>query len=283
MKNSLEIGSIRDLLPQADSTKLSLDIYRETGFFVLRNVIPAEQIQQWQGEWNAFYAERLENRRDVDPFNPVAVHEQIPESLSQIHKCPQLLDAMQQVYPDIALFMQRFVIKDKNSRSPVFVHQDFCYDFGWPDKTTVFIPLSVSNKDNGGISFYPGTHHFGYLGDAGETNTAILGDDWPLVCPSLEPGDVALLHTCTWHCSPPHVSGPDRILVQATFQPANDPSSVELLRGEWKTKFRLAGHIPRDSFFVRSRASRLRELQTRLNELESRDKTTQPESAGEVA
>jgi hypothetical protein len=277
--NTLEIGSIRNLIPKADSKELSLDVYRETGFFVLRSVIPESQIREWQHEWDRFYTESLANRRDVDPFNPVAVHEQIPEVLSQIHKCPQLLDVMQLVYPDLALFMQRFVIKDERSRDPVFVHQDFCYDFGWPDKTTVFIPLSACNQDNGGISCYPGTHHFGYLGDAGETNTKILGDDWPLVCPSLEPGDLCLMHTCTWHCSPPHVHGPDRILVQATFQPASDPSGVALLRGQWKTKFRLNGNVPRESFFVRSRASRLRELQTQLSQL----KHLETSGAGELS
>ena len=260
-----DIGDIRDLIPKADSERLSVDVYRQTGFFVVRRVIPQDQIRGWQLEWERFYTEKLANNRNVDPYNPVMVHEQLPPKLAEIHKCPQLLDVMQQVYPDLALFMQRIVIKDRTSRKAVFVHQDFCYDYGWPEKTTVFIPLSVSNKDNGGISFYPGTHHFGYLGDAGEINTEILSRDWPLVCPLLEPGDIALLHTCAWHCSPPPVSGPDRILVQATFEPASDPSAVVLLRGKWQRRFGLHG-IPREKFFLRSRSSRLRDLQAQVGE-----------------
>ena len=263
-----DIGSIRDEIPKADAEELSLEVYRQTGFFVVRRVIPEERIREWQTKWDRFYADTLEHDRDVDKYNPVDVREQTPTELADIHKCPQLLDVMEKVYPDLALFKQRFVIKDHNSRAPVFVHQDFPYDYGMLDKTTVFIPLSVSNKDNGGISFYPGTHHFGYMGDAGEVNTALINSEWPLICPSLEPGDIALCNTCTWHCSPPHVRGPDRILVQATFQPANDPSSVALLRGEWKTKFRLGG-LPRGDFFVRSRSGRLRELQAQVNRFES--------------
>ena len=262
----IEIGDIRDLILKADSEKLSPDIYRETGFFIVRQAIPEDRIRLWQREWNRFYRGELAGDRTVDRFNPVHLHEKLPPVLAEIHKCAELLDVMQLLYPDLALFMQRFVIKDHNSRTPVFAHNDFCYDYGWPEKTTVFIPLSVSNKENGGISFYPGTHHFGYLGDAGELNTEIIGPDWPLVCPTLEPGDIALCHTCTWHCSPPHVSGPDRILVQATFQPASDPSSTALLRGEWRTRYRLSA-LPRDKFFVRCRSSRLRELQAKVDQI----------------
>jgi len=262
--DSIDIGDLRELISKADSNELDPGIYREVGFFIVRRVISDVTVEQWQNQWRKFHEMQRLRERKIDPFNPVHVHEAVPTGLAEIHKCPALLDVMEALYPDLALFMQRFVIKDHNSRSPVFVHNDFCYDYGWPEKTTVFIPLSVSNFENGGISFYPGTHHFGYLGDAGEVNTEILGPDWPLICPSLYPGDIALCHTCTWHCSPPHINGPDRILVQATFQPASDPSSTALLRGKWKTRYRLS-ELSRDKFFKRSRSTRLRELQTQVD------------------
>lgn len=266
----IEIGDIRDLIPEADSESLLTEIYRETGFFIVRNLIPKYHIDFWQSEWERFYTDELADGRRVDPFNPVHVHERLPRTLSEIHKCSEILDVMQLLYPDLALFMQRFVIKDHASATSVFPHNDFCYDYGWPEKTTVFIPLSISTKENGGICFYPGTHHFGYLGDAGQVNTDIIEPDWPLVCPTLEPGDIALCHTCTWHCSPRPVSGPDRVLVQATFQPASDPSSTALLRGEWRTRYKLAS-LSRERFFVRSRSSRLRELQAKVDQIEGND------------
>ncbi len=263
-----EIGDIREDIPKADSDTFSPDIYRNTGFFVLRGVVPPEQVRHWQQEWATFYTRTLEGKRQVNPFNPVHVFEEPPEALAQVHAFPAILDEVQKLYPDLALFMQRFVIKDGNSRKPVFPHSDFAYDYGWPEKTTVFIPLSPSNESNGGISFYPGTHHFGYMGDAGEVNTDLLSPDWPLICPDLEPGDIALCHTCTWHCSPAFVSGPDRILVQATYQPASDPSSTLLLRGQWRMRYRLSD-LPRDAFFVRSRATRLKELQAQVDRLDT--------------
>ena len=264
----LEIGEIADSIALADGVALDLAIYRRVGFFVVRGAIPERQVSRWQAEWARFQSEALGEGRDVNKFNPVHLNEEAPKSLAEIYKCPELLDVLEQVYPDLALFMQRFVIKDCHSRAPVFLHNDFCYDYGWPEKTTVFIPLSPSNEKNGGISFYPGTHHLGYLGDAGECNRDLLSPDWPLVCPDLEPGDIALCHTCTWHCSPPHTDGPDRILVQATFQPSDDPSSTVLLRGSWKGFYNLSG-IPRDAFFSRSRSSRLCELQNEVDQLKS--------------
>ena len=266
--NKLRIGDERDLIHSADSDVFSLDIYRETGFFVVRNVVPKETVRSWQNAWAEFYAETLSSNRKVDPFNPVHVHEQTPDDLASIHRTPEILDVLEGVYPDLALFMQRFVIKDAKSRGKVFVHSDFGYDYGWPEKTTTFIPLSPSNERNGGISFYPGTNHLGYMGDVGEVNLNLLDDSWPLVCPSLQPGDIALCHTCTWHFSPPYQSGPDRVLVQATYQPSSDPSSTALLRGEDKARYLMSG-IPRDKFFARSRSSRLRELQQELDKLKS--------------
>lgn len=260
-----DIGDIRQLIPEADSGSFAPEIYRQTGFFVLRGAVPQDQIQAWQQEWEAFNAKVLAGKRKVDPFNPVHVHEATPDALAQIHAHASILDVMERLYPDLALFMQRFVIKDSSSRKPVFPHSDFAYDYGFPEKTTVFVPLSPSNKDNGGISFYPGTNHFGYMGDAGEVNTGILAPDWPLICPELEPGDIALCHTCTWHCSPAYSSGPDRILVQATYQPASDPSSTRLLRGEWQTRYRLS-ELPRERFFTRCRSSRLKELQAQVDQ-----------------
>ncbi|MCV6592321.1 MAG: phytanoyl-CoA dioxygenase family protein [Silicimonas sp.] len=262
----LEIGAERELIPLADAEEFSPEIYRETGFFVVRNVIPAATVAAWQEAWRAFYEESRMKDRKVNPFNPVHVHEAAPDVLANVFRTPEILDTLERLYPDLALFMQRFVIKDANSRGNVFVHGDFAYDYGWPEKTTTFIPLSVSNKMNGGISFYPGTHHFGYMGDAGEANTALLSDDWPKLTPTLNPGDIALCHTCTWHYSPPFRAGSDRILIQATYQPSNDPSSTQFLRGENRVRYALS-RLPRDQFFVRSRSSRLRELQDQVDRL----------------
>jgi hypothetical protein len=256
--------AMRALIPMLDSKVFSIDAYRSAGCFVVRGAVPAAQVAQWQLAWQDFSA-RFQQRK-VDPYNPVVVHEDVPPVLAEIHRCPSILDVMEQIYPDLALYQQRFVIKDAQSRTPVFLHQDFGYDHGWPEKTAVFVALSTANAENGGLILYPGTHAIGYLGDTGEISEDFIGPDWPRICPSLEPGDLLLMHECTWHGSGPHRLGVDRILVQITYQPADDPTGVALLRGERSTGLQV-GQVSRDRIFVRSRASRLRELQAEVNSL----------------
>lgn len=265
MKNYVPAGDVLGCVSQLDAHQFSPDLYRTGGVFVLRQAIPDTVIRTWQAAWSQFCADVLGNRQ-VDPFNPVVVREAAPPPLCDIHRCAPLLDVVEQVYPDLALYMQRFVVKDRQSRTPVFLHQDVGYDIGWPEKTSVFVPLSLVNRDNGGLVLYPGTHALGYMGDAGELNRELLDPAWPALCPAFDPGDIVLMHECTWHGSGPHVSGPDRVLVQITYQPASDPTGVELLRGRWRTAYRLAD-VPRERFFTRSRASRLRELQAEVERL----------------
>lgn len=261
-------GDIFDCVARLDGRVFSPDVYCEAGVFVLRRAIPDMVVRTWQAAWSQFCAHVLAGGRRVDPYNAVVVNEAVPPPLSEIYRCDALLDVLERVYPDLALYMQRFVVKDHKSRTPVFLHQDVGYDIGWPEKTSAFVPLSPVNRDSGGLVLYPGTHALGYMGDAGELNRELLDPAWPAVSPALDPGDILLMHECTWHGSGPHVGGPDRVLVQITYQPASDPTGVELLRGRWRTAYRLADH-PRDRFFTRSRVSRLRELQAEVDRLKA--------------
>jgi hypothetical protein len=247
-------------MPFIDSAGLSAEHYRRLGVAVVRKAVPAVLINSWCDAWQKFYEAHLVHGRKVDPYNPVVLQEEAPQILNEIHMHPVLVDLMGKLYPDVALYMQRFLIKDRQSQEPVFLHQDCCYDIGWLEKTSMFLPLSIMNSDNGGLMFYPGTHLLGYLGDAGELNSEILEPDWPIVHPEVEPGDVVLMHECTWHSSGSFVQGYDRIVVQITFQPAGDPSGTKLLRGKSSTSMGL-GSIDRERLFIRNRSSRLRELQ----------------------
>ena len=255
---------ISEILPQIDSHIFSACLFRSAGLFVVRGAIPATAVAQWQSAWREFYLEKLSSGRSVNRFNPVAVDECPPQVLADIHRNPALLDIVEEAFgPDIALYNQRFVIKDAHSRGPVFLHQDFPYHLGWPTKASAFVPLTPVFPENGGMVFYPGTHQFGYLGDAGEINPSLLGPEWPMFSPSLEPGDVVLMNSLTWHSSGPHTSGPDRVLVDVIYQPADDPSGVALLRGKWKTEIFLNRKTA--DIFSRSRVSRLIDMQRELD------------------
>ncbi len=272
-KKRIAAGEIRKLLPLLDSATFSNDVFAATGIFVIRQVISAPILHEWQLAW-AQFTERLrtEGGRNVNRFNPVAVDETPPPPLADMHKHAALLDIVQEAFgPDIALYNQRFVVKDKDSLGPVFTHQDYCYHRGWPVKASAFVALSPMTPENGGMIFYPGTHQFGYLGDAGEIDPKVLGPNWPELTPSLEPGDVALMNSCTWHRSGPHVAGPERVLADIIYQPADDPSGAALLSGQWRTEL-FFNELSGKNLFKSCRSGRLRELQQKIDNFEG----TQP-------
>ena len=47
------------------------------------------------------------------------------------------------------------------------------------NKMSMFLALSNVDKTNGAMTYYSGTHKFGYLGDAGIINENLLDKDWP--------------------------------------------------------------------------------------------------------
>lgn len=228
------------------------DTFDRDGYVVVRSALPMNDIHDWQSAWFTY----AQTPRKVE-FNPVAVNGPFPEPLASIYKHPALLDLVEQVFgPDIALYNHRFVVKDKDSRGPVFLHHDTPYHIGWPTKLSCFVPLTIVDN-NGAMLFWPGTHRYGYLGDAGEIRRDVIEMKWH--SPVLHPGDVVLMHSACWHESWAHKSGPDRVMVDTIMQPANDPSGIELLRGQWRCEPQpwLRGN----NIFIRSRSSRLRELQ----------------------
>lgn len=210
--------------------------------------------------WQKFY----DPDRTTD-FNKVAINGPFPEQLTALYRHKAVLDVMMQAFgQDIALYNFRFVVKDRHARDSVFLHQDTPYHVGWPQKASLFIAFTEVTRDNGGLVFYPQTHRYGYLGDAGSllrpTESAAATHY------AMRPGDAILMHSATWHESLPHVSGPDRVIADIIFQPASDPSGVELLRGQWRTKVFLDRDKP---IFVRSRVSRIKELEAEVARLKA--------------
>jgi hypothetical protein len=75
------------------------------------------------------------------------------------------------------------------------------------------------------------------------------------------------MHSATWHGSHPFSQGPNRILADIIYQPADDPSGVALLRGQWQTDLRIDKDM-KARLYKRSRVIRLVELQEKLDAAE---------------
>ena len=260
------IAKLAALKSQCTGPVFNREIYLQTGAFVVTGAFPMNAVGPWLSSWSAFYQSRL-NERKVNRFNPVTIDEEPPEDLKAMYRDSRLLDIAEQIFgPDIALFNFRFIIKDKYSRGPVFRHQDLPYHMGYMDRASFFVPLSRANASNGALSFVLGTHHFGYLGDAGEILDAVLDPDWPILSPDLSPGDLVVMHSSLWHESGPHSQGEDRVMADICLQPASDPSGIEILRGDAATEYRIPAAL-RGKIFKRSRVSRLAELQSQVDAL----------------
>jgi hypothetical protein len=274
----LNAEEIRELLPRCDSRTFDPELYKKTGYFVLRQAIPPDVIIKWQVAWQNFRNQHLNGGRQLDGSNPVSVQEteSILESCSkdvaaflEIIRSPHLLDLAEKIYgPDFGVYYWRFLMKDQHARKPVFLHQDFGYNIGWPDKTSFLIPFTQANAENGGMIFCPGTHAYGYLGNAGTIAADKFGD-WPQVCPDIMPGDIVFMHCLTWHASGVHASGVDRVMMQVVYQPADDPSTQTLVRGEWKTNvfFDLKR---RQEYFTRSYITQLVTLYSELGDMKGK-------------
>jgi Phytanoyl-CoA dioxygenase (PhyH) len=260
------VAKLAALKSQCTGSAFNREIYAQTGVYVVTGAFPTDAVGPWLSSWSDFYRTRL-TERQVYRFNPVAVTEEPPEDLKAIYRDSRLLDIAEQIFgADIALYNFRILIKDKHSRGPIFRHHDLCYHMGYMNRASFFVPLSRANRGNGALSFILGTHHFGYLGDAGELLDAVLDPDWPILSPELSPGDLVVMHSALWHESGPHSQGEDRVMADICLQPASDPSGIEILRGEATSEYRIPEAL-RGKVFKRSRVSRLAELQSQVDAL----------------
>lgn len=252
---------IKSLFLHLDSKEFNVDVYNKTGLFIVRQLIPQETISKWQSLWNKFHTEVLSHRK-IDTANPVNVTDQPPGELGKIYSTPELVNLSVKVHgKNTALYNQRFVIKDSLNPNKVMLHQDSCYHLGYLNKCSFFVPIFDVGSFNGGLEFYPGTHKYGYLGDAGEINPEGFVDKWDKISPTIYPGDVVVMHSSLWHSSPPNESKTDRILVDIITQPANDPTGEVLLNGVWETDLKYNKNNP-PQYFKSSRILKLKKLTT---------------------
>ncbi len=262
--NSPEL--VNSLISRIESTQFDKSVYDKTGLFIVRDALPKDLIKEWQDEWKVFYESSLAGGRNVNVNNPVDLKEKLPSKLANLYKNDILLDFAEQVFgKNVALYNHRFVIKDKFSPGEVFLHNDYCYHLGSPSKASFFVPLSYAGKKNGGLTFYLGTHKYGYLGDAGEIDPDQFAEKWPQVTPELQPGDFTIMNSSIWHKSGINEAGIDRIVADIILQPANDPSGTELLRGKWETDFFIS-HDNIAKYFKNSRVKKIIALSEKVKQ-----------------
>ncbi|WP_068082698.1 phytanoyl-CoA dioxygenase family protein [Polycladidibacter stylochi] len=218
--------------------------YLADGVQVLRGVFQADELaparQQWRNFAGQVEAEGLERQ---DRF----LLGSLSGDIAKVCEHSKLLDMTQEILgEDIALYMNRLLVKDAVWCGEVCVHQDQPYFNGSPQKVAFFIPLEPCSAidGNGGLSFVLGSHHYGTL-----ERGAIQLQEWPpmeILSPSLEVGDVVVMDFLSWHYSEAAVTADARPLLQIVYQNACDGSysgqsfgvaEPRLMRGAWQTQY----------------------------------------------
>lgn len=92
----------------------------------------------------------------------------------------------------------RIVRKDRQNTQSVLLYQNICYQLGEVEGYPFFIQLTECNYSNGALAVYPGTHNFGYQGDAGAINE-IMPRIYPKIETSVSPDDILIMYSGTWH------------------------------------------------------------------------------------
>jgi hypothetical protein len=253
------VGKLRQLALECEGRSVDPGLFRETGLFILRGIFS----ENFMVQYRALMCEIGVLSQARNKFNAVDIQTDNSQ-LRALAKHPALSGEINRIFGDnIALYGFRFVVKDAVNSGAVFPHNDIGYHLGFMRRCSAFVAITDCSASNGGMEFFPGTHNFGLLADAGHINLDVLCPNWPTVAPDLKSGDVVLMNSSLWHRSGENISGADRILADIHYQPADDPSGLELITGQWQTEYR----IPREllgQLFVRSRVSRLKQLEAEL-------------------
>ena len=267
MKVSKISAPIADLTAFVESKKYSGEILdhnalKFSGIFILRNALSKQLIEKYT---QAYFEGIAGSALRRTPFHLTQVEVAADHFLTKIVDEPEFVSIAATFFNgNVGNDFIRIVKKDDRDTMPVFLHQDTCYQIGGFERYSLFIALTDCNQENGGLSAYPGTHNFGYLGDAGEI-ADLLPAGYPVVRTDLEAGDIFIMHSATWHESSENLSRSNRVYLEVHLQSADEPTTKRVICGkrQSKWKFELTG----DEIFTTCRKSKLNNLYAQIQEL----------------
>lgn len=247
--------------------KLDWDVLNFLGLFVVKGVLSPKTLNKY---FNIYQTDMRSGDLKKNEAHLTEVPVEMGHALRQIIAEPEFLKLASQFFGgQVGSDYIRVVKKDADSGDPVFLHQDSSYQVGWQECYSLFIALTPCHYENGGLVLHPGTHHFGYLGDAGEIRD-FLPEDYPRVRTSLEPGDALIMHTSTWHQSPANTTKEDRVYLEVHLRHIDEPSSLMDVCGTRTSPWRLT--LNGDDLFVSSRVQRLKALYEERDALRKKGK-----------
>ncbi|MFM8433744.1 MAG: phytanoyl-CoA dioxygenase family protein [Planctomycetia bacterium] len=233
-----------------DLDRTVLDDY---GVFVLRGCVDADVVAKYLQAYTVYKASDSFDR-NTKHLTEVRLAEGHP--MTDIIHEPALRRLASELFPGGAgIYNIRLLKKDAEDASPVFLHQDFGYEYGSLDRYSLFVPLTECSIENGALAFVPGSHKFGYLGDAGAIQESLVPHDLETITPTASPGDIIVMNTCTWHRSGANEARTERVYYDIRLNPAEDPASRFTLEDGLEREYEL--NYRSENLFVNSRLQRL--------------------------
>jgi hypothetical protein len=234
-------------------------ILNELGFFILRNYFSKELIEKYR---EFYYQYKIHDSFDRTKNHLTEVRFSLENPLAEILKELEFQNLAKQFFQgNVGLYNIRIVKKDAQDILPVFLHQDIGYQYGFFERYSIFIPLTKCYQENGAISFYPGTHQFGFLGDAGEISD-ILPPELIKPTPDLFPGDVVIMNSALWHKSSQNQTKEERVYFDIHVNDANDPATKVVLTGSRSSEYEF--DYNHDVVFKNSRTQRLKVMYAKI-------------------
>ncbi len=242
-----------------EGTAVCFNQLEKFGFFILRNAIPDALVNKY---YNIYQRDLGTDSLKKDSYHITKVEIGDENPLREIVKEKEILNVTKNFFNgNVGCDWIRVVKKDSSNNKAVFLHQDTGYQIGGFERFSFFTALSTCTSKNGSLNLWPGTHHLGYLGDAGELNKC-LPVDFPTVCPDLMPGDILVMHSALWHDSPPNVDGTERIYLEFHIQHINEPTTRYEMHGKRTNPWRFSiseKQLP-DALFKSSRVQRIKSM-----------------------
>jgi hypothetical protein len=262
--NKLEapVSKLQDVVNSNEfiGEKIDFGILDFLGVFVLRNAYKKETIDKY------FTAYLDKEGLEKVPFHMTQVEIHKEHLLNQIVHEPETIAIISQFFKgNVGNDYVRVFKKDSVDTKPVFLHQDISYMMGDFDRYSLFISLTDNDEDNGSLIAFPGTHHFKYLGDAGEISEYVLPDGYPKIITKTHAGDIFIMHSAVWHGSPQNKNLKDRVYLEIKISDANDPTTHNVICGERTSEW--SNLLSADAIFVNSRSQRLKNLYQQLNDI----------------
>lgn len=233
----------------AGTPQIDWDAFERDGVLFIPGFFNPDEAHRMQAGWlDVVRGAQQAQLKRADRF----IFGVLPGMVGDIYRHPKLVDAARAYCgDDVALYMNRILLKDAGWCGPVAMHQDLPYFNGGARKLAVFIPLKPTQADggNGGLKFVVGSHRYGNLerGVIDRRHFDAMSD----LAPNLSVGDIVLMDFCTWHWSEAAVMTDERPLLQLAYQAADDGSfagtafgvaTPTLVAGAWRTRHFAALH-----------------------------------------